>query len=47
MASAAGQKPMILTAAEADHQRAEVKARLAESQIKAPSRVPTALLSML
>lgn len=36
MASAAGQKPLILTAAEADLQRAETKARLAESQIKAP-----------
>lgn len=36
MASAAGQKPMILTAAEADLRRAEVKARLAESQIKEP-----------
>lgn len=38
MASAAGQKPLILTAAEADHQRAEIKARLAESRIKAPVR---------
>lgn len=36
MASAAGQKPLILTAAEADHQRAEIRARLAESQIRAP-----------
>jgi len=36
MASTAGQKPLILTAAEADHQRAETKARLAESRIKAP-----------
>jgi hypothetical protein len=36
MASTAGQKPLILTAAEADHHRAETKARLAESQIKAP-----------
>jgi hypothetical protein len=36
MASAGGQKPMILTAAEADLRRAEVKARLAESQIKEP-----------
>jgi hypothetical protein len=34
MASAAGQKPMILTAAEADRRRAEAKARLAESQVK-------------
>ena len=38
MASAAGQKPLILTAAEADLQRAEAKARLAESQIKEPVR---------
>ena len=36
MASAAGQKPMILTAAEADLRRAEAKARLAESQVKEP-----------
>ena len=36
MASAAGQKPLILTADEADHQRAEIKSRLAESQIRAP-----------
>lgn len=35
MASAAGQKPMILTAAEADVKRADAKARLAESQMKA------------
>jgi len=38
MASAANQKPLILTADEADHQRAEIKARLADSQIKAPAR---------
>jgi hypothetical protein len=38
MASVAGQKPMILTAAEADLRRAEAKARLAESQVK--ERVP-------
>ena len=38
MASAAGQKPMILTAAEADIKRADAKARLAESQVKAPVR---------
>ena len=38
MASAAGQKPMILTAAEADRQRFEAKARLEESRIKAPVR---------
>jgi hypothetical protein len=37
MASAAGQKPMILTAAEADLRRAEAKARLAESQVKEPA----------
>ena len=36
MASAAGRKPMILTADEADRQRAEARARLAESQIKEP-----------
>jgi cytochrome c-type biogenesis protein CcmH/NrfG len=36
MASAAGQKPMILTAAEADLKRAEARARLAENQIKEP-----------
>ena len=36
MASAAGQKPLILTADEADHQRAEIKAQLAERQVKAP-----------
>ena len=36
MASAAGQKPMILTAAEADRQRFEVNARLEEGRIKAP-----------
>jgi hypothetical protein len=36
MASAAGQKPMILTAAEADHQRFEATARLEEGRIKAP-----------
>ncbi len=34
MASAAGQKPMILTAAKADLKRADAKARLAESQVK-------------
>ena len=37
MASSAGQKPLILTAAEADHQRAEARAeanaRLAERQV--------------
>ena len=38
MASAAGQKPLILTAAEADLRRAEAKARLAESQVKAPAQ---------
>ena len=38
MASAAGQKPMILTAAEADRQRFEANARLEESRIKAPVR---------
>ena len=38
MGSAAGQKPVIRTAAEADLQRAETKARLAESQIKTPVR---------
>ena len=36
MASAAGQKPMILTAAEADIKRAEARARLVESQLKEP-----------
>jgi hypothetical protein len=38
MASAAGQKPLILTAAEADHQRFEANARLAESWTRPPSR---------
>jgi hypothetical protein len=34
MASAAGQKPLILTAAEADHQRFEANARLEAGRIK-------------
>ncbi|HEX7107951.1 MAG TPA: hypothetical protein VF224_01805 [Aestuariivirga sp.] len=38
MASSAGQKPLILTAAEADHQRFEANARLAESRIRPPDR---------
>ena len=38
MASSAGQKPLILSAAEADFQRAEANARLAASRIKPPSR---------
>ena len=36
MASVAGQKPLILTAAEADRQRFEANARLEESRIKTP-----------
>lgn len=36
MASVAGQKPMILTAAEADQQRFDANARLEESRIKTP-----------
>jgi hypothetical protein len=38
MASSAGQKPLILSAAEADLQRAETNARLADSRIRPPSR---------
>jgi len=38
MASAAGRKPMILTAAEADRQRFEANARLEEGRSKAPVR---------
>jgi hypothetical protein len=38
MVSYADQKPRILTAAEADIQRAEANARLAESRIKPPGR---------
>jgi hypothetical protein len=38
MASSAAQKPLILTAAEADHQRFEANARLAESRTRPPSR---------
>jgi hypothetical protein len=42
MASAAGQKPLILTVAEADQKRADVraeaKARLAEGQAQVPGR---------
>lgn len=38
MASSAGQKPLILSAADANFQRAEANARLEESRIKAPSR---------
>ena len=38
MASAAGQKPLILTAAEADRQRFEANARLEEGRIKTPVR---------
>jgi len=38
MATAAGQKPMILTAAEADHQRFEANARLEEGRAKPPVR---------
>jgi hypothetical protein len=38
MASAAGQKPMILTAAEADRQRFEANARLEEGRVKLPAR---------
>lgn len=38
MASAAGQKPLILTAAEADRQRFEANARLEEGRINTPVR---------
>ena len=38
MASSAGQKPLILSAAEADFQRAEANARLAERRIKPLAR---------
>jgi hypothetical protein len=38
MVSYADQRPRILTAAEADLQRAEAKVRLAESRIKPPAR---------
>lgn len=38
MASAAGQKPQILTAAEADRQRFEANARLEEGRTKTPDR---------
>ncbi len=38
MASAAGQKPVILTAAEADRQRFEANSRLEEGRIKKPVR---------
>jgi hypothetical protein len=38
MASSAGRKPMILTAAEADRQRFEAGARLEEGRVKAPAR---------
>lgn len=38
MAGAAGQKPMIRTAAEADRQRFEANARLEEGRIKEPVR---------
>ena len=38
MASTAGQKPLIMTAAEADHQRFEANARLEEGRAKPPVR---------
>lgn len=38
MANAAGQKPLILTAAEADRQRFETNARLEEGRVKKPVR---------
>jgi hypothetical protein len=38
MASSAGQKPLILSAAEADFQRTKANARLAESRIKPLAR---------
>ena len=38
MVSAAGQKPLILTAAEADRQRFEANARLEAGRIKPPVR---------
>jgi hypothetical protein len=47
MASAAGQKPLILTAAEADHQRFKANARLAESRIRPPSRRSPSPLSYI
>ena len=45
MASAAGQKPLILAAAEADRQRFEAEARLEEGRIKAPVRRYNAALA--
>ena len=47
MASSAGQKPLILTAAEADHQRSEAKARLAESRIMPPVRHSSGTLAYI
>lgn len=47
MVSAARQKPLILTAAEADHQRAEISARLAESRIKPPARSSAGALAYI
>jgi hypothetical protein len=38
MASTAGRKPMILTAAEADRRRFEANARLEEGRMEAPMR---------
>ena len=38
MASSAGQKPLILSAAEADRQRDEANVRLADSRINPPAR---------
>jgi len=45
MASAAGRKPVILTAAEADRQRFEANARLEEGRIKAPVRRSNGLIA--
>jgi hypothetical protein len=44
MASAAGRKPMILTAAEADRQRFEANARLEEGRAKTPVRRSNGLI---
>jgi len=45
MASSAGQKPLILSVAEADTQRTETNARLAESRIKPPSRSSSGVMA--
>ena len=45
MVSSAGQKPLILSAAEADHQRVEAKVRLADSRINPPVQASSGVMA--